>query len=516
MLKVVLKGHDYEYEVSELIKLFRSDFDYVEELKDTDELSLINNIKIEDKKVVSLTKVYDGNKVIEEFLEEKEFDKDYSEIINKSKNYNEFIEKLEREDSLIVKKATKWSIKKSIFRALKYIMPDSYVPWGDLTGIKPVKIVHNLMSDGMDDNQILNYLKNEHFITDEKAELALDIAKRERNFIYPLNENKISLYVSIPFCPTRCYYCSFPSNSIKKYGNLRRKYVERLLDEARGTAEIIEKRGWEIETFYIGGGTPTALEAEDMDYMIENLFDIFDFSKIKEFTVEAGRPDTITEEKLKVLKKHGVDRISINPQTMNDETLEKIGRKHSVEDIKKCFKMARNLGFDNINMDIILGLVDEDVEMVKNTLEEIKKLSPESLTVHTLAIKRASKLNMDMDLYKEHLTQYREMIKMIDVSMKAAKEMDLNPYYMYRQKMMLGNLENVGYAKKGYECIYNMQMMEEKQTNIAIGAGAISKFVYLNENRIERVDDVKNLEIYLDRVEDMIEKKKREVEKNAN
>ena len=250
--------------------------------------------------------------------------------------------------------------------------------------------------------------------------------------------------------------------------------------------------------------------------MIENLFKIFDFSKIKEFTVEAGRPDTITEEKLRVLKKHGVNRISINPQTMNDSTLEKIGRKHSVEDIKTCFKMARELGFDNINMDIILGLVDEDAEMVKKTLEEIKKLSPESLTVHTLAIKRASKLNMDMDSYKENLTQYKEMIKMIDISMEAAKEMNLNPYYMYRQKMMLGNLENVGYAKEGYECIYNMQMMEEKQTNIAIGAGAVSKFVYLDENRIERVDDVKNLEIYLDRVEDMIEKKKREVEKNAN
>ena len=516
MLKVVLKGHDYEYEVSELIKLFTSEFEYVEELQDSEEKFLVNSIEINGKKVISKTEIYENGSIIGEFTEQKEFKKDYSDLVNNSNNYAEFVEKLEREDSLAVKKAARWSIKKSMFQALKQIMPDSYVPWGDLTGIKPVKIVHNLISDGMDDSQVLNYLKEEHFITDEKAELALDIAKRERGFIYPLSDKKISLYVSIPFCPTRCYYCSFPSNSIQKYGNLRRKYVERLLDEARGTAEIIKNRGWEIETFYIGGGTPTALEAEDMDYMIENLFEIFDFSKIKEFTVEAGRPDTITEEKLRVLKKHGVNRISINPQTMNDSTLEKIGRKHSVEDIKTCFKMARELGFDNINMDIILGLVDEDAEMVKNTLEEIKKLSPESLTVHTLAIKRASKLNMDMDSYKENLTQYKEMIKMIDISMEAAKEMNLNPYYMYRQKMMLGNLENVGYAKEGYECIYNMQMMEEKQTNIAIGAGAVSKFVYLDENRIERVDDVKNLEIYLDRVEDMIEKKKREVEKNAN
>lgn len=512
MIKVILEGHDYEYEVSELIKLFTSDFEYTSEDENSDDTLIKNRVFIENKNIISETSVY-SNGDTKEYTQSKEiykvYDKSYMELIG------ELEEKNDREHLLEIKKSAKWAIKKSLFQALKGLMPESYVPWGDLTGIKPVKIVHNLMSDGMTDEEILEYLKEEHFITDEKANLALEIANRERSFIYPTDSGKISLYVSIPFCPTRCYYCSFPSNSTEKYGNLRRKYVERLLDEARGTAEIINNKKWEIETFYIGGGTPTALEAEDIDYMIENLKKIFNLENIKEFTVEAGRPDTITEEKLLVLKKHGVDRISINPQTMNDSTLEKIGRRHSVEDIKECFKMARRLGFDNINMDIILGLVDEDVEMVKNTLEEIKKLSPESLTVHTLAIKRASRLNMDMDAYKDTLTKYQEMIKMIDISMKYARDMKMNPYYMYRQKMMLGNLENVGYAKEGYECIYNMQMMEEKQTNIAIGAGAISKFVYLDENRIERVDDVKNLEIYLERVEDMIDKKKREVEKNA-
>ena len=239
-----------------------------------------------------------------------------------------------------------------------------------------------------------------------------------------------------------------------------------------------------------------------------------DLTKIKEFTVEAGRPDTITREKLEVMKKHNVTRISINPQTMNNETLVKIGRDHNVDDIVRCFNMARDLGFNNINMDIILGLVDENVEMVRNTLERIKELSPESLTVHTLAIKRASTLKENLDKYE--LTRYEEMVSMINLSMEYAKSMGLNPYYMYRQKHMLGNLENIGYAKEGFECIYNIQIMEEKQSNLAVGAGAISKYVYVDEDRIERTDNVKNVEIYIDRVDEMIERKEKEVYKNAN
>lgn len=279
-------------------------------------------------------------------------------------------------------------------------------------------------------------------------------------------------------------------------------------------AKILKDTNKEIETLYIGGGTPTALEKEELDILITALYKELDLSKIKEFTVEAGRPDSITRGKLEVLKKHNVSRISINPQTMNDETLEKIGRAHSVSDIVDCFNMAREIGFDNINMDLILGLVDEDLEMVINTLEEIKKLNPESLTVHTLAVKRASKLKEDIENYE--LTRYEEMIKMIDLSMEYAKEMGLNPYYMYRQKHMLGNLENIGYAKEGYECIYNIQIMEEKQSNYALGAGSISKFVYVDEDRIERVENVKNVEQYIDRVDEMIERKRKEIYQNVN
>ncbi|MEG1871069.1 MAG: coproporphyrinogen dehydrogenase HemZ, partial [Peptostreptococcaceae bacterium] len=326
--------------------------------------------------------------------------------------------------------------------------------------------------------------------------------------------NKISLYVSIPFCPTRCYYCSFPANPIKQFGHLRVEYVDKLIEEIKGLSVLLRETNKEIETLYIGGGTPTALEAPEMDVLITALFKELDLSKIKEFTVEAGRPDSITREKLETLKKHNVSRISINPQTMNDETLVKIGRDHKVSEIIDCFNMARELGFDNINMDLILGLEGENLEMVRKTLDEIKKLSPESLTVHTLAIKRASKLKENLDKYE--LTRYEEMIKMIDLSMEYAKGMGLNPYYMYRQKHMLGNLENIGYAKEGYECIYNIQIMEEKQSNYALGAGAISKFVYIDEDRIERVENVKNVEQYIDRVDEMINRKKEEVYKNVN
>ena len=239
----------------------------------------------------------------------------------------------------------------------------------------------------------------------------------------------------------------------------------------------------------------------------------FDLSEIKEFTVEAGRPDTINREMLEVLKRNNVDRISINPQSMNDETLKKIGRNHNVQDIIDCFHLAREIGFDNINMDIILGLVDENLDMVRNTLDKIKELSPESLTVHTLAVKRTSKLKENLQDYE--LAQYEEMVKMISLAKEYAKDMGLNPYYMYRQKHMLGNLENIGYAKEGYECIYNMQIMEEKQSNYALGAGSITKFVYPDEDRIERVENVKNVEQYINRVDEMIKRKYEEVEKNA-
>lgn len=488
MLYVVLKNHDYNYEVSELIKLFTKDFEFVGEKNFLKVLE--NQILVHKNTIISTSRYFTNYEM--RFEEKQSID-------------------ISNLDEREVKKQTKEMIKRTLYKVLQRIF-NSYVPWGILTGIRPVKIVHNLLDLNFSDEKIKETLKNNYYIEDEKIDLALEIAKRERIFVYPLDKNKISLYVSIPFCPTRCYYCSFPANPIKVYGHLRDEYTEKLIYEIKNIKELIKNK--EIETLYIGGGTPTALCENNLDKIITSLFEELDLSKIKEFTVEAGRPDTITKEKLMVLKKHNVTRISINPQTMNDETLKKIGRSHTVSDIVECFNMARSLGFDNINMDIILGLVDENLEMVENTLKQIEKLNPESLTVHTLAVKRSSTLKENIDDYE--FTKYEEMVKMINLSMEYARKMNLNPYYLYRQKHMLGNLENIGYAKEGYECIYNIQIMEEKQTNFAIGAGSISKFVYLEEDRIERVENVKNVEQYILRVDDMIDRKRKEMQRNAN
>ncbi|MDU2688221.1 MAG: coproporphyrinogen dehydrogenase HemZ [Paeniclostridium sordellii] len=491
MLGVELKGHDYKYEVAELLKLFTTQFRFIKDNEEYDK-RIINSVNIDSNEVNSLTNYYEGENL----------------VISKQESFD--ITKLNNEE---IKKKTKTVIKRSMFKVLDKVF-ETYVPWGVLTGIRPVKIVHSLLDKGISESEIREILKNNYLIKDEKIDLALDIAKRERVFIYPIDKNKISLYVSIPFCPTRCVYCSFPANPMKQFGHLRDDYIKALIKEIKGLAKLLKDTNKEIETLYIGGGTPTALEADQLDTLINALFKELDLTNIKEFTVEAGRPDTITKEKLEVMKKHNVTRISINPQTMNDETLVKIGRDHNVNDIVDCFKLARSLGFDNINMDIILGLVDENLDMVRNTLEKIKELNPESLTVHTLAIKRASTLKENLDKYE--LTRYEEMIKMIELSMEYAKDMGLNPYYMYRQKHMLGNLENIGYAKEGFECIYNIQIMEEKQSNLAVGAGAISKYVYVDEDRIERTDNVKNVELYIERIEEMIERKVKEVYKNVN
>ncbi|CEK32030.1 coproporphyrinogen III oxidase [[Clostridium] sordellii] len=491
MLGVELKGHDYKYEVAELLKLFTTQFRFIKDNEEYDK-RIINSVNIDSNEVNSLTNYYEGENL----------------VISKQESFD--ITKLNNEE---VKEKTKTVIKRSMFKVLDKVF-ETYVPWGVLTGIRPVKIVHSLLDKGISESEIREILKNNYLIKDEKIDLALDIAKRERVFIYPIDKNKISLYVSIPFCPTRCVYCSFPANPMKQFGHLRDDYIKALIKEIKGLAKLLKDTNKEIETLYIGGGTPTALEADQLDTLINELFKELDLTNIKEFTVEAGRPDTITKEKLEVMKKHNVTRISINPQTMNDETLVKIGRDHNVNDIVDCFRLARSLGFDNINMDIILGLVDENLDMVRNTLEKIKELNPESLTVHTLAIKRASTLKENLDKYE--LTRYEEMIKMIELSMEYAKDMGLNPYYMYRQKHMLGNLENIGYAKEGFECIYNIQIMEEKQSNLAVGAGAISKYVYVDEDRIERTDNVKNVELYIERIEEMIERKVKEVYKNVN
>ena len=378
------------------------------------------------------------------------------------------------------------------------------LPWGNLTGIRPTKIAMGMLEKGQADAEILAYMQDEHYVSLEKANLSLDIAKREKRLLDLLHyENGYSLYIGIPFCPTTCLYCSFTSYPICSWKSKMEQYLEAVFKEIDYVAEAYKDKI--LDTVYIGGGTPTTLEADELDRLISKIKSSFNFDNVKEFTVEAGRADSITYEKLKVLKEHGVSRISINPQTMKDETLKLIGRRHTVDEVIKAFHMARELGFDNINMDIILGLPGEMEEDVEYTASEIKKLVPDSLTVHSLAIKRASRLQSW--ILENGIKTLNNTDKTMEIAAKAAEDMNLKPYYLYRQKNMSGNFENVGYATEGKEGIYNILIMEEKQTIVALGAGSITKVV-LQDGRIERCDNVKDVGLYIEKIDEMIERKK--------
>ena len=311
--------------------------------------------------------------------------------------------------------------------------------------------------------------------------------------------------MGIPFCPTTCLYCSFTSYPISKWKGRTGLYLDALFRELEYTAQ--KMKGRPLDTIYFGGGTPTSLEAADLDLLLGKVENLFDTEHVLEFTVEAGRPDSITREKLQVLKAHGISRISINPQTMNQKTLDLIGRRHTVDQVKDTFYMARELGFDNINMDLIMGLPQEGIREVEHTLEEVRRMAPDSLTVHSLAIKRAARLNMFKEDYSNLTIQNTP--EMIEMSMRCAREMGMEPYYLYRQKNMAGNFENVGYALPGKACLYNILIMEEMQTIAACGAGTTTKVVFPAENRRERCENVKEVEQYVARVEEMIERKER-------
>lgn len=388
------------------------------------------------------------------------------------------------------------------------------LPWGDLTGIRPTRIAMNLLEEGMNDEAIFDYMKKTYFVSDEKIKLCIDIAHREKEILKEIDyENGYSLYLGIPFCPTTCLYCSFTSYPIGAYKNIVDDYLSCLEKEIDYVAEAFA--GKTLDTVYIGGGTPTTLEPHQIERLIGYLRSKLDFSKVKEFTVESGRPDSITREKLRSMKKMGVDRISVNPQTMNDETLKLIGRRHNVEQLIEAFNMAREEGFDNINMDIILGLPGERASHVQHTLDEIKKLSPDDLTVHSLAIKRGSKLaevihekEMKGELKIPLLESISNTEEMMKIASDGACQMGLSPYYLYRQKNISGNFENTGYAREGKAGIYNILINEEVQSIVALGAGTVTKRVYGN-GRIERCDNVKDVPLYMEKLDEMIDRKKK-------
>lgn len=406
-------------------------------------------------------------------------------------------------------------LKREVYRLLCFYTGKE-LPWGTLTGIRPTKIAMEFVEQGKREEEIISYYEEEYFTTNQKATMCAKIATREdallREFPY---EEQYSLYIGIPFCPSTCLYCSFTSYPIHRYEEKTWEYLSALKKEIAFIKEAMEQQGKRPSTIYIGGGTPTSLSASQLEMLLSFVREQFQLDKkgndVLEFTVEAGRPDSITREKLEVLKKYQVTRISINPQTMRDETLRIIGRAHTVEDTKRAYTLAREVGMDNINMDMIVGLPGETLEDVAYTLKEIEAMKPESLTVHSLAIKRAANLNIQMERYKEMVKgSTNEMLTLVD---ECANRLGLIPYYLYRQKNIPGNLENVGYAKEGLECLYNILIMEEKQTIMAAGAGATSKYVCHQENRIERAENVKNVDQYIERIDEMIERKRKLLQK---
>ncbi len=403
----------------------------------------------------------------------------------------------------LTRKEVKDRFKRLIYQALSEISGKE-LPWGTLTGIRPTKIPMAMLEEGASDEEISRYMKDTYYCSEEKIGLSTEIAKRERKLLSTLDyKDGYSLYVGIPFCPSTCLYCSFTSYPLAKWQKRVDEYLDALCKELDFIAEELKDKV--LNTVYIGGGTPTTLNAEQMDRLLTKIEERFDFSNVQEFTVEAGRPDSVTEEKLQVIKKHKVDRISVNPQTMKEETLKIIGRHHTVQQTVEAYELARKVGFDNINMDLIIGLPGESKEDVAHTLDELKKLAPDSITVHSLAIKRAARLNLFKDTYEE--MGLENSAEIMDMTYACCKEQELEPYYLYRQKNMAGNFENVGYAKEGKAGIYNILIMEEKQSIVAAGAGASTKMVYPG-GRIERIENVKDVGQYIERIDEMIQRKK--------
>lgn len=391
--------------------------------------------------------------------------------------------------------------------------------WGTLTGIRPTKLMMSLYEQGMSETDVIAYMHSHYRVTKEKAKLGIEIAKREKMLLERLDcVDGYSLYVGIPFCPTTCSYCSFTSYPITAWKDHVDGYLDALSKELQYIADV--SAGKKLNTIYIGGGTPTTLTPAQSDRLLTLLERAFSYDNLLEITVEAGRPDSITREKLEVLKAHGIGRISINPQTMQQKTLDRIGRKHTVSDVLRVYDLARELGFDNINMDLIAGLPGEHLSDMEDTLRQIRLLAPDSLTVHALAMKRASRMMREKkeNAGDTETAHAEELSAMILVAAEYAKDMDLVPYYMYRQKNIAGNFENVGYAKVDKAGIYNILIMEEKQTIIAAGAGATTKIVLPGNQcptdektgepkRIARVENVKDIGQYVARVDEMIERK---------
>lgn len=479
MIAVLLNKQDFEYDVHSLIRAFYPGVD---------------------------VHIFYEESVIEEPFEKKFwifYEEEKIKIFIFDGNGTKLMQDQVEVEYYADRKETKNHLKRLLYCMISQMKGET-LPWGTLTGIRPTKIPMAMLEQGKKNIEIAQYMRDTYYTSKEKTALSIAIANRERHILKNIDYQRgYSLYIGIPFCPSICLYCSFSSSPIGIWKDRVNDYLDALLKEIEyGAKEYADRK---LDTVYIGGGTPTTLEPDQMDRLLSKLEECFDMEHVLEYTVEAGRPDSITKEKLQVLKNHRVSRISINPQTMNQKTLDLIGRRHTVEETRAAFFMAREMGFDNINMDLIVGLPGEEKEEVEETLKEVTCLNPDSITVHSLAVKRAARLNMFRDQYKE--MTFTNNMAIMDMTAQYAMQAKMAPYYLYRQKNMAGNFENVGYAKEGKEGIYNILIMEEVQSILALGAGASTKMV-LASDRIERIENVKDIKNYIERIDEMIERKR--------
>ena len=376
--------------------------------------------------------------------------------------------------------------------------------WGILTGVRPLKLALEIYHEQGSIRKMQEILHERYLVSGSKIRLLTEIVEYQVNHISGIPFEKLSLYVGIPFCPTRCAYCSFASN-VASDAEIE-KYFNNLLKEIEYMGALTVANGTALESIYIGGGTPTTLNAEQLHKLIVKISDSFCIKPSEiEFTVEAGRPDTITADKLTSMRELGISRISINPQTMKDETLKLIGRNHTTQDIINAYNLSREYGFDVINADLIAGLPDEDFDDFRKSINEVINLGANNITVHTLSVKRGSRLREeDPEYYRQNAIT---VAKMLDYAHDVLAENGYFPYYIYRQKHQIGFFENVGYCKENKHSIYNVRIMEDKQTIIGLGAGAIGKVYYPDEDRLERIANVSNYQVYSDRFDEMIERK---------
>lgn len=379
-------------------------------------------------------------------------------------------------------------------------------PWGMITGVRPVKLYRNLLNTGGADYAD-EYFKQKLFVSHEKLKIAKTTEKIEKEFINLSKKDSFSLYIAIPFCPSRCHYCSFVQSSIERSKHLVEPYVELLCDELRYTAKIASDLNLRLETVYMGGGTPTTLTPEQLDKVLSVVNSCFDMSACREFTVEAGRPDTITEAKLYSIKENKVDRISINPQTLNNDVLNAIGRKHTAEQTIEAYNLARKVGFNSINTDLIAGLPTDTVDSFKDSIDRIIELNPECITVHTLSMKRSASLTQNgTSINRDDAVNTTKMLSYAD---ERLIQSDYLPYYLYRQSRMVGNLENTGWSKKGFESLYNIYVMDETHTILGCGAGAVTKLKRFGTTYLERIFNFKYAYEYIDRYKEQLDRKKK-------